>query len=119
MSKEIYYKLTDKLGRPPTDEEVADAMADLINYALDRHYEDHPTCAGCMVPRDECGMCRSADYNFKYRSKARKAKCSHCGSDTEDYCIIETGPPGQNWIEGVWVRLGYEGKPVCSECYYK
>jgi len=40
MSKEIYYKLTDKLGRPPTDDEVADAMADRIDYAWDRRQEE-------------------------------------------------------------------------------
>ena len=46
-------------------------------------------------------------------------KCAHCGDETDDYCIIEKGPPGQNPIEDVWVRLGYEGKPVCVECYFK
>lgn len=48
-----------------------------------------------------------------------KVVCSHCGFETDDYCIIEGGQPGENWIEDVWVKLGYEGKPVCVECYYK
>lgn len=31
MSKEIFCKLAEELERDPTDEEVADAMADLID----------------------------------------------------------------------------------------
>lgn len=48
-----------------------------------------------------------------------KVVCSHCGCETDNYCIIEKGPPGENWIEDIWVKLGYGGKPVCAECYYK
>lgn len=53
------------------------------------------------------------------RNLLGKQRCVHCGDITDNYCIIETGEPGQNWIEGVWVRLGYEGQVVCAECYYK
>ena len=55
----------------------------------------------------------------KMSEELEKRRCAHCGDVTDDYCIIEVGPPGQNWIEDVWVKLGYEGEVICSECYYK
>ena len=38
MTKDLFIKLYDKLGRDPTDDEMADAMADLID---DRAPEEH------------------------------------------------------------------------------
>lgn len=45
--------------------------------------------------------------------------CANCGVYTDNFCIIEKGPPEVNWIEDVWVRMGMLGKPVCGECYYQ
>ena len=45
--------------------------------------------------------------------------CANCGTYTENYCIIEKGPPEENWIEDVWVKMGMLGKPICGECYYQ
>ena len=39
MTKELFIKLYEKLGRDPTDDEMADAMADLIDRAL-MEYEE-------------------------------------------------------------------------------
>lgn len=49
----------------------------------------------------------------------RPRECAHCGDLTTNYCMIERGPVEENWIEDVWVRLGFEGEPICAECYYK
>lgn len=40
MTKDLFIKLFDKLGRDPTDDEMTDAMADLIDRALDEYYEE-------------------------------------------------------------------------------
>jgi len=45
--------------------------------------------------------------------------CANCGVYTDNFCIIEKGPPEENWIEGVWVKMGMLGKPICGECYYQ
>lgn len=108
MSKEIFCKLAEELGRDSTDDEMTDATADLIDKALERFQENYK--------RDEYETCEG--YTIIW-TKRLKVNCTHCGSETDDYCIIEKGPPGENWIEDIWVRLGYEGKPVCVECYYK
>lgn len=45
--------------------------------------------------------------------------CANCGVYTDNFCIIEKGAPGENWIEDVWVKMGMLGKPICGECYYQ
>lgn len=45
--------------------------------------------------------------------------CANCGDYTDNFCIIEKGPPEVNWIEDIWVRMGMLGKPICGECYYQ
>lgn len=45
--------------------------------------------------------------------------CANCGVYTDDFCIIEKGPPEENWIEDIWVKMGMLGKPICGECYYQ
>ena len=39
MSKEIFCKLAEELGRDPTDEEMGDAMAGLIDRAVEARNE--------------------------------------------------------------------------------
>jgi hypothetical protein len=45
--------------------------------------------------------------------------CANCGAYTDNFCIIEKGPPDVNWIEDAWVKMGVLGKPICGECYYQ
>ena len=45
--------------------------------------------------------------------------CANCGVYTDNFCIIEKGPPEENWIEDIWVKMGMLGKPICGECYYQ
>jgi len=45
--------------------------------------------------------------------------CVHCGDSTDNYCIIEDCTREENWIEYIWVKLGFVGQPICAECYYK
>ena len=40
MTKEIYHKLWEELGREPTEEEITDQMADLIDSARQRAQEE-------------------------------------------------------------------------------
>jgi len=73
LTKDLFIELYDKLGRDPTDDEMADAMADKIDSALERAQEDDLLrCAGCLVPRDSCGVCRITESNFKYTSWRRE-----------------------------------------------
>ena len=73
-----------------------------------------PNCGG------QCGGYSGHPRSHQCPNCYRPTKtCAHCGDETEDYYIIEKGPPGQNWLADAWVKLGYEGKPVCMECYYK
>jgi hypothetical protein len=39
MSKELFIKLSEELGRDPTDDELADAQAEMIDKARERYYD--------------------------------------------------------------------------------
>ena len=67
MSKEIYYKLAEKLERDPTDEEMADAMADLIDSAHERHQEDLMSERECPCEdegRVACALCQDLPIGY-------------------------------------------------------
>ena len=65
-------------------------------------------------------------WRFTYKchgERTMKRKCAQCQLEYEEeelYQIAETEEQcGKNWIEKIWVKLGYQGEFICHECYFQ
>jgi hypothetical protein len=46
-------------------------------------------------------------------------KCEQCDCEDENGIVIPTNPNEQNWIDKIWVKMGFGGKYVCAEVLLK
>ena len=70
--------------------------------------------------------CPCGNENDVFVLRKSNLTCDHCDQSWYEYCdgiIGEKDEDGKllrdNEIEQAWIHMGFEGKRVCSECYFK